>query len=437
MNITCPTCNKVYNVPDRNIPEGKKVTTKCKNCGGRIVVEAGVDTAGPAAPKTKFAADREAETGVKESVPVKKERFKVKESVLFFLKIIPPGIIIASVIIFLFRHSVPGGIEAAVAFAIIFPILGILIYLFIIQFDKYFIEISDEEINLNNEEHIIWRDIKEVKTKNYIYMGFIKIGQSIVISHFDKNRIKRSSLMFSYLTEQEKLYKAIMDNIKPYPDTGMEIEGGWSLSHLPAYQIRAYIYCLALFAGLVIYIYTSSPQTESKSEFINKKSPANSQSTNKSVPKSQFHKHLVAGYNFYEQGDYSNAVAEYNKAMEDDPNNNEGYYYRGATYLKTGEIEKALPDFKRSIELNPRHFKSYQNLNWLLAKERKWDDIINYLDEYIQLEPGHAQAYLERGHAYYLQGNRDSALKDVKKSCDLGNSEGCTRYKQLKQKSGK
>jgi len=432
MNITCPVCNKVYNVPDRNISKGKKITAKCKNCGGRIVVEERVDTARPAAPKTKFAAGKDVKTVVKEGVPVNKERFRFKESFILIIKIVSTGMIIAGVLLFLFRDSVPGGIEAAVAFAIIFPILGILIYLFIIRSEKYFIEISNEEININDEEHIIWRDIKEVKMENHIYRG-VKIGRSIVISHFDKNRIKRSTRLPAHLKEDEKLYKAIKDNIKSYPYTGNEIEKRWSLSHLPAYQIRAYIYFFALFFGLVIYIYISSPQTESKREFIDKKSSTSSQSTNKSVSKSQFDKHLVAGYNFYKQGDFSNAVAEYNKAIEVDSNNNKAYYYRGATYLKTGEVDKALPDFKRSIELNPHHFQSYQNLNSLLAKERKWDDIIHYMDEYIQLEPEDAQAYLERGRAYYYKGNRDAALKDVNKSCALGNPEGCMRYKQLKQ----
>ena len=161
-----------------------------------------------------------------------------------------------------------------------------------------------------------------------------------------------------------------------------------------------------------------------------------SQSTNKNVPKPQAHEHLNAAYNFYKQGNFLNALAEYNKAIEDDPNNNEAYYNRGVTFLKTGENDKALSDFKRSIELDPHHFQSYRNLDWVLFKQREWETIINYWSEFIQLEPQHAQAYLERGGAYYHQGNWDAALKDIKKSCDLGNSEGCMRYKQLKEKMG-
>ena len=51
MEITCPTCNARYNVPNDKIPEGKKVSAKCKKCGGRIVVEAKVEKAKTATPK--------------------------------------------------------------------------------------------------------------------------------------------------------------------------------------------------------------------------------------------------------------------------------------------------------------------------------------------------------------------------------------------------
>jgi tetratricopeptide (TPR) repeat protein len=154
---------------------------------------------------------------------------------------------------------------------------------------------------------------------------------------------------------------------------------------------------------------------------------------NMAKQKPQAYDHLNAGYNFYKQGDYNNALAEYNKAIEDDTNNNEAYYYRGVIFSKIGENDKALPDFKQSIELYPYHFESYLYLDWVLAKQRKWDTIISYWNEFIQLEPEHAQAYLERGGAYYHQGNLDAALKDAKKSCDLGSSEGCIEYKQLRE----
>ena len=59
MNITCPTCNAIYNIPSHKIPVGKKASAKCKKCGGRIVVEAKVEKTKPAAPKPELAVSKE------------------------------------------------------------------------------------------------------------------------------------------------------------------------------------------------------------------------------------------------------------------------------------------------------------------------------------------------------------------------------------------
>jgi predicted Zn finger-like uncharacterized protein len=40
MNIVCAQCNATYNIPEKKIPQ-KRVTAKCKKCGGRIVIEPG------------------------------------------------------------------------------------------------------------------------------------------------------------------------------------------------------------------------------------------------------------------------------------------------------------------------------------------------------------------------------------------------------------
>ena len=66
MEIVCPTCNMVYNIPSHKIPKGRKVSTKCKKCDGKIVVEARIDKVKPATPKTKTLDRESAKSDVKE-----------------------------------------------------------------------------------------------------------------------------------------------------------------------------------------------------------------------------------------------------------------------------------------------------------------------------------------------------------------------------------
>jgi len=39
MKVVCPRCNTSYNIPSNKIPQEKRATTTCKNCGGKIVIE--------------------------------------------------------------------------------------------------------------------------------------------------------------------------------------------------------------------------------------------------------------------------------------------------------------------------------------------------------------------------------------------------------------
>ena len=275
--------------------------------------------------------------------------------------------------------------------------------------------------------------------QNYNYHRIYNIGQSIEIYHFDKNGKKKFISLPCNIKDDEKLYKIIKDHITSYPDTEMEIEKGWRRnwsSPLP----RSNLYVLPLTVGLVIsvglviFIIFSSINLPPTVSHIN--IPTNCQRTNQPVPESEAYEAILAGYNFYKKGDFNNAIAEYTKAVDIDPDNHVAYYNRGVAFLKTGEDNEALTDFKRSIGLDPHHLESYQNLEWVLAKKGEFDTIITYWNEFLELEPDHAQAYLNRACAYYHQGNWAASSKDAKKSCDLGNSEGCMRYKQLKEKMG-
>jgi len=129
-------------------------------------------------------------------------------------KIVGTGMILFGVILFLFRHSISAGGEVAVAAAIFWPILGIVVFLFGMQTEKYFIEISGDGINVNDTEIITWRDIKEVKIVKIKYMYFFVLGKPIEILHFDIKGMERVTRLSSKVKEREKLYKVIKDHIK-------------------------------------------------------------------------------------------------------------------------------------------------------------------------------------------------------------------------------
>ena len=78
--------------------------------------------------------------------------------------------------------------------------------------------------------------------------------------------------------------------------------------------------------------------------------------------------------------DYEKAEADYTKAIELDPENDENYYYRGQFYSWTLEdYEKAIGDFTKAIELDPEDPYNYFGADAYRNNEQYNDALASYL----------------------------------------------------------
>ncbi|MFT5351617.1 MAG: tetratricopeptide (TPR) repeat protein, partial [Gammaproteobacteria bacterium] len=123
--------------------------------------------------------------------------------------------------------------------------------------------------------------------------------------------------------------------------------------------------------------------------------------------------------------DYSQAISFYSKYIQKNPNDKDGFFYRGLAYEKIGDDIKAFQDFLQAIDFDPEYFDAYLHIDYLLAKESRYLEIITHWSAYIQRADTNGRAYLERGGAYFRSGKIDPALKDAKRACDLGEEHGC------------
>ena len=67
------------------------------------------------------------------------------------------------------------------------------------------------------------------------------------------------------------------------------------------------------------------------------------------------------GFAYDEQGNFTQAISDYNKAIELDPEYAEAYTNRGVVYAKQGNFTQAMSDFTKAIELNPKLAEAYNN----------------------------------------------------------------------------
>ena len=119
------------------------------------------------------------------------------------------------------------------------------------------------------------------------------------------------------------------------------------------------------------------------------------------------------------KGDLDGALADYDKAIELNPDYVVAYNNRGFTKSKKGDLDGALADCDKAIELNPDYAVAYNNRG--IAKWHK-GDLVGALADYdkaIELNPDHAGAYNNRGFTKSNKGDLDGALADYDKAIEL------------------
>lgn len=141
-------------------------------------------------------------------------------------------------------------------------------------------------------------------------------------------------------------------------------------------------------------------------------------------------KHLVRGYGLYKKKRYAGALEEFTKAVRADGTNPEAYYWRGRTLIGQGRFEPAVEDFQRAAELKPDYAEAYDNLGWLHDRLGATDKAIEAFSKSIALRPENGWAFFQRGRMLFKKGDREGALRDAGKACDLGFEEGCGAYKK-------
>src|SRR3989338_1100569 len=65
--------------------------------------------------------------------------------------------------------------------------------------------------------------------------------------------------------------------------------------------------------------------------------------------------------------------------------------------------------------------------------DKDYDKAIEAFTKAIALKPDYAYAYTNRGVAYAVKGNKDRAISDYKKACDMGNELGCRNLQEISQ----
>ena len=118
------------------------------------------------------------------------------------------------------------------------------------------------------------------------------------------------------------------------------------------------------------------------------------------------------GETYRRMGRNEEALADFNRAIEHEPDNAVALASRGQVFRDLGRYEEALVDFNRGLELD-------SNLNWAIADRGETyrrmgrnEEALADFNRAIERDPDYAFALANRGETYRLMGDYPAALAD-------------------------
>jgi len=121
---------------------------------------------------------------------------------------------------------------------------------------------------------------------------------------------------------------------------------------------------------------------------------------------------VMRGYDYYQNGDYDNAVIEYTNALHIEPSNAAIRFYRGNAYLENKDYNDAIVDYSSALYQYP------YDTNTLISRSRayllkgEFDNAIKDADVSLSMSPANEFTLYSRGLAYSGKEYYDLAIKD-------------------------
>ena len=125
------------------------------------------------------------------------------------------------------------------------------------------------------------------------------------------------------------------------------------------------------------------------------------------------------GLLYFREGKISEAIADYQKAIERDPLYYDAYYELGNIAYQAGDLPKAATLFTKAYELNPQYTNALNNLGGAYMRMHEWKKAIDTLKKLLAQNPVFTEGYYNLAVAYEQTGRFNDAAQMYQSALDL------------------
>jgi len=134
------------------------------------------------------------------------------------------------------------------------------------------------------------------------------------------------------------------------------------------------------------------------------------------------------GLMYFYSGDIESAIADYNWAIELNPQLAQAYNNRGNSYAAQGLLVEAMLDYEMAIDLNPFNVRALINQGITLRDLEIYPLALENFDIALGMGQLEGHIYAERGRTYHVMGEWNAAIADYRRALQLldeGTADEC------------
>lgn len=128
---------------------------------------------------------------------------------------------------------------------------------------------------------------------------------------------------------------------------------------------------------------------------------------------------FAQGLQFYEQGQYKEAVKSLDKAIAADPSNYKVYTAKGIALAFQGDYPAGIALIEKTLQLKPDYVPAFYDMAMAYKLQKKYDESLIWFQKTIQGDPGNTWSYYGIATIYADQGNPADSLTFLKQAIEL------------------
>jgi len=137
--------------------------------------------------------------------------------------------------------------------------------------------------------------------------------------------------------------------------------------------------------------------------------------------------YYLLGRAYHQEGKWDQAISEYEKAIQINPQA-EIYFYCGNAYYANHLYERAALNFQKALILDSKDINSLNNLGYAYLNLNKLDDAFKIFSEVLALDSNYVEALIGRGIVFYKNKKYEQAINEYKKVLEIDSTNKKVNY---------